>query len=1266
MYAAEVATMLAKGDFFLDDTGKEENLTRFGNFWDSLKLFLQKIYEEGQTTDGYELLLKQISDISRSTDKHDQTFFIKDVRKVVEKVEKLESCALQSDLFDALLEIVLRYIGSQFECVRSNAVNVLLELQTSPLFCENNFIEVIKKVLNPDSSEAFVLLQIMYTVAPIIGNSNTDKYLWPTFLWMTNDPSHSCIVKQALVRTLGMFCRILGSECTEVRLWPIYVKLSKDSSWRVRQHCARILPIVSLFSSPKERDQRVAPLIKRFLTDPNRFVFLVASDMLGIYLATFANPRILTVYVNTKMELSLPNPADEDFKECLQKESEREKFASYEEMFSQTLDRHSYKASSESLRPDRGQEILYPLDVGGKILEKYFRLSNLPVKLHLAGSDEAHRRRELEDYFDNMSYDCWLMDFKNIISDRIKFDEGNLSEFFPYHPAVDEQIHEEDLMGIGAERKSEQVLALPLPAPPPPMKSLSANALEEEEDDDSDEESSTEMEELLQDLQEEAPELWRKLAHAHSKRKLARKAAAKSSPSVEVENIPPATVESESPSVSAPVASISPIQHTAAPASTTAGESEVPAANSSAQTEKNGQPVVRAANTQCHLKRNTPHDLRDIISQAIEDSSKRKVKLQVDMWKKEAKEKGHLPPPPQTASIENASVERNYFLAPSSREMRATFAEIVSRGIDMDDGSADRNENIVSDFNDNPSSGESCVVLDSTEESVMFRKTMFKTCDRAKRQYREHHDARKALLTRSRAVTSSDSNENWCCDQMLAYEKNGNGEKQQCEEEDDEAKEFNSHNFWYIAPESVSIAEISMCCEKSESSEVPTMSPVLDDASMASLPMRNLSESSDDSFCKDSVYRDLEKTRSHISDGNIDAGLLKQDVLPPDLLQSFITKANADKTEVSVACAYSFPAVALTLGRQNWHLLLRTLQKLCANHALCHIMINSFYHIALIVGRENATKDLLPLYLRFFDNVTRIRREALKIVHNFLSTVDEARHVDVIAKLPICLADFHKTNETKYHVRENFMNVVLSLMNMYDRKDAPVDCVNYLTAYALAMLVDKVHHVRELALEALVVRVRTCHERDFANLLQVVTEECGESSHWRNRQTFVQLVHRWVEEDFIDMRVFVRDILPRLLVLSTDRVPNIRLVVGRCLFKTVGNHPHFAKASMEDEKTRIQEVIERLANDTDVDVRESCGGVVRRFSESLQYCDDTKEAEDIEGDVNERLVDESQPEEFKTAEEPEMTEEKRRDVTVGSEKDESEVASGVLQDEEDW
>ncbi|GAB0100264.1 hypothetical protein DMENIID0001_162760 [Sergentomyia squamirostris] len=1120
-------------------------------------------------------------------DKRYQLFFINDLRSVVEKVEKLEKCQVQSELFDGLLEIVIRYLGSPYDAVRSIAIVLLLDMQTSPAFSHNNFIDVIKKVLKKDSCDTFQQLEIMYTLAPILGQNNTFKCLWPKFVQMVKETSNPCLVRQGLVRTLGMFCRILGSELTENVLWPIYEQLSNDNSWRVRQQCARILPVVSLFFTPQEREDLIAPLIKNLLRDPTRYVFRVASDMLGIYLATFAKPRILTVYVSPKMELSLPNPADEDFKECLQKESEHEKLATYEEMFSETLNRHSYTAPTDVTGQEKCRDIIYPLDVGGRILEKYFKLSNLSVKLHLAGSDEANLRCDLEDYFNNIRFDCWIMDFKNIISDKIKFEKTNLSEFFPYRPAVDDPMY---------ESRNERVPQMSVPLfKVVPMRMDSKSESWEEEDDDSDEESSQEMEELFRDLQEESPDLWRKLSDAHSERKkkryaktsgyvtvcrgsaqLSRRRSAEAQwsiddpePECEPENIPPP-----------PIASIAPIVAT-------------PTDDESSHSTQ--EPPARGPNTTCHLKRNTPHDLRVIISEAIQNSIAGKSKVSVDVQLNQE----HLPAPPPTASIENA---QNFEHAFDNRAEKPTFAKILARGLAAESTTTTKNENIVSDLNDNPS----CEV-DFAEEINRLRLS---------------------------EESTADSNENWCCDRLSRdCENNGN--------DDDDEKAFNSHNFWYIAPDSVSLDDINggeKSMELLPTDEALTSSSPTADHTFA---MSNVSMKMQDPA--EQWYTELTRAQmiDHYSE-TMDPVLLKQDILPPELLQIFITKAT-DETDVSIA--YSFPAVALTLGRQNWHILLPTLQLLCANPKMCPIVISSFYQIALIVGREHASNDLLPLYLRFFDNYPRIRREALKIVPNFLSTVDEVHHVDVIAKLPICLADFHKANETKYHVRENFMNVVLSLMHMYDRRDAPADCVNYLTAYALAMLVDKVHQVRELALEALVVRVRTCSERDFVNLLQAVTEECGDSAHWRNRQSFVRLIHRWVDEDFIDMRVFVRDILPRLLVLASDRVPNIRLCVGRCLYKSVINHHHFSKASMEEEKNRVQVEIERLQNDDDMDVRESSGGVGRSF---LQYFDDAMTVDDDDevvthddqGEsvrVHERLVGENSADTEETIEEEKKT-----------------------------
>lgn len=62
-----------------------------------------------------------------------------------------------------------------------------------------------------------------------------------------------------------------------------------------------------------------------------------------------------------------------------------------------------------------------------------------------------------------------------------------------------------------------------------------------------------------------------------------------------------------------------------------------------------------------------------------------------------------------------------------------------------------------------------------------------------------------------------------------------------------------------------------------------------------------------------------------------------------------------------------------------------------------------------------------------------------------------------------------------------------------------------------------------------------------------LAEQFAHSSRWSRRQTFAHLCSRLVEEEAIPIDMFARDILPHLLDLSWDKVPNVRLSVARTL-----------------------------------------------------------------------------------------------------------------------
>jgi serine/threonine-protein phosphatase 4 regulatory subunit 1 len=64
-------------------------------------------------------------------------------------------------------------------------------------------------------------------------------------------------------------------------------------------------------------------------------------------------------------------------------------------------------------------------------------------------------------------------------------------------------------------------------------------------------------------------------------------------------------------------------------------------------------------------------------------------------------------------------------------------------------------------------------------------------------------------------------------------------------------------------------------------------------------------------------------------------------------------------------------------------------------------------------------------------------------------------------------------------------------------------------------------------------------------LLAELAEKFAHSKHWNQRQTFALLCSQLVTKHALSEEEFARDVLPHLLDLSWDSVPNVRLSVAR-------------------------------------------------------------------------------------------------------------------------
>nr|CAD7256167.1 unnamed protein product [Timema shepardi] len=311
-----------------------------------------------------------------------------------------------------------------------------------------------------------------------------------------------------------------------------------------------------------------------------------------------------------------------------------------------------------------------------------------------------------------------------------------------------------------------------------------------------------------------------------------------------------------------------------------------------------------------------------------------------------------------------------------------------------------------------------------------------------------------------------------------------------------------------------------------------------------------------------------------------------QRIVPQMLIDHYVSMTHpwqSQKTDTEIAhhCAFSLPAVALTLGRENWFLLKDTYETLASElqWKVRRTVASSIHELAVILGEDLVTKDLVPVYNGFIKDLDEVRIGALKHLADFLKLVRPSERNSFLPRLTeFLLTD----NEWNWRFREELAEQLLMTVGLF----SPMDVRKYLTPLAIALLMDKVAAVRHVALYLVTqlvhhVSIDTVLMR---GLLAELAEQFAHSKRWSRRQTFALLCSRLVSEHVLPEKHFARDILPHLLDLSWDRVPNVRLAVARSLSQDILSQKYFSSGQSPHHEL-IMPVLKRLQVDQDRDVR---------------------------------------------------------------------------------
>ena len=124
---------------------------------------------------------------------------------------------------------------------------------------------------------------------------------------------------------------------------------------------------------------------------------------------------------------------------------------------------------------------------------------------------------------------------------------------------------------------------------------------------------------------------------------------------------------------------------------------------------------------------------------------------------------------------------------------------------------------------------------------------------------------------------------------------------------------------------------------------------------------------------------------------NLEPNEEQQHIVPQVLIDHFTAMvhpslAQNTDNEIAYHCAYSLPAVTLTLGNKNWHLLKNTVQALASNlhYKVRRVVANSLHELSMILGPEITTNHLIPIFEDFIKDLDEVRIGILKHLAHFL------------------------------------------------------------------------------------------------------------------------------------------------------------------------------------------------------------------------------------------------------------------------------------------
>ncbi|EKM55487.1 uncharacterized protein PHACADRAFT_184278 [Phanerochaete carnosa HHB-10118-sp] len=298
-----------------------------------------------------------------------------------------------------------------------------------------------------------------------------------------------------------------------------------------------------------------------------------------------------------------------------------------------------------------------------------------------------------------------------------------------------------------------------------------------------------------------------------------------------------------------------------------------------------------------------------------------------------------------------------------------------------------------------------------------------------------------------------------------------------------------------------------------------------------------------------------------------------------------------------LVCAFNYPAVALTLGRERWHEIRELYLTLSQNPSLKvrRTLAASLGEMAKIVGAKHAKQDLLHVWRSSARSEEgEIRLKALECLETFVPALEEAERAEL-------LRDLNGEVWTRLRGWREREAVIKALGGW-----ASISAIdeNVLRGLLRKGLQDPVASVREEAVHALAAMVSAWANRSQSlERLWDLLRTLAISNSYRYRMVFLscfQTILLATKDVGLVSNVFVKT----LESLSCDPIVDVRIRLARFLGTLLESFPGIPEATSQ----AMREIAKRLAEDSSHDVKAFARSLLAGWSSQNPRKRETAEA----------------------------------------------------------